>query len=85
MDAFRTGVIKMHHIETMDDMVEALGGMPQLLRVTGRAYKDAHKWVRKGSMPAKYHHLMSTVLAERGYTADPALWVQELPCMEATE
>lgn len=67
------------HLTTVDQVIEALGGMGKLLKLTDANNKQVWFWRHKNQFPAYLFWCMTTALGERGYTAPVSLWHQHQP------
>lgn len=63
-------------LNTVDDVVDALGGTFAVARMTGRSPQAVSNARSKGELPAEWHFVMSEALKGLGLVASPALWRQ---------
>ena len=59
------------------EVIEALG-QRRVSELTGKSYKRVWGWGDEGAFPSRYFADMWLELAQRGYTASPSLWRQQL-------
>lgn len=72
----------MARLETVEDVIEALGGTDAVRDLADVDSAQAvHNWRARGGFPARLFHAMTLALGQRDLEADPALWGQ-LPCRE---
>lgn len=65
----------MRRVSTADEVVEALGGLPNVCELTGANPKQAWNWVgRNGSFPASTYVVMIRALQRRRIVAPAKLW-----------
>jgi hypothetical protein len=65
----------MRHLRTVQDVVEALGGIEAVCELTNANNKQAWNWVgRAGMFPARKYVVMQRALKRRGATAPAWLW-----------
>lgn len=64
----------MHELTTTADVVETLGGIAEVAKLTGRKYNAVSNWKAFGSFPADTYIAMTSALAERGCSAPHYLW-----------
>jgi hypothetical protein len=64
----------MHELSTSADVIEKLGGIAEVAKLTGRKYNAVFNWRVLGSFPASTFLLLNAALADRGLTASPTLW-----------
>jgi hypothetical protein len=68
----------MKRLRTVDQVVEVLGGLGGLCRLTGANFKQAWHWTgRAGQFPAQYYVVMTRALRRRGYEAPARLWAMK--------
>jgi hypothetical protein len=77
-------------LDSVDAVLNALGGVSAVAELTGdfygsaskegprkfkhEAYPTVHYWKQTGAFPPKTYVLLIRALEERGYTAPPSLW-----------
>lgn len=67
------------HLTTVADVLSALGTTAEVMELTGTKTPQAvYNWgsEERGYFPAGLFLVMTTALAAKGLTADPALWRQ---------
>jgi hypothetical protein len=68
----------MRRLSTVDQVIDALGGMDRVLELTGTNSKQTWNWQRRtGQFPAQWHDAMTKALRKRRCTAPPRLWNQK--------
>lgn len=55
-------------------VIEALGGIREVAKLTRRKYSAAHNWKHFDSFPANTFFVMQEALRERGLAAPASLW-----------
>jgi hypothetical protein len=59
----------------MEDVIDALGGRPAVLKLTGKRYNNLVNWLdTQKKFPARLYLIMTRALHERGFEASPLLW-----------
>ena len=67
----------MRNLKTAREVVELLGGVDAVCKMTGATRKSAYHWTgQTGTFPARAHDIMLKALNKKGYTAPAALWNQ---------
>ncbi len=62
-------------LTSASEVIDALGGTTATSRITGRkGLTPVYNWRATGRLPADTFLVLQAKLAERGYTAPPALW-----------
>jgi hypothetical protein len=65
----------MAYLRTAEAVVEALGGLEEVCRITGANLKQAWHWHgRAGMFPANTYVVMQRALRARGFEAPARLW-----------
>jgi hypothetical protein len=65
----------MKRLRTVDQVVDALGGLSAVCELTDANLKQAWHWVgRAGQFPANTYVAMTRALNRRGYEAPARLW-----------
>jgi len=64
------------HLDTVDDVIDAIGGSSAIAQLTGRGRTAVSNWRSWERFPACLHALMTEALLQRGCVASPALWGQ---------
>jgi hypothetical protein len=65
----------MRHLKTAQEVVDALGGLSAVRKLTGANVKQAWNWIgRAESFPASTYVIMIRALKRRGMTAPAWLW-----------
>ena len=67
----------MRSLKTAREVVDALGGIAAVRKMTGANLKAVYYWTGQShAFPARYFKMMNDALKRRGYRAPPHLWVQ---------
>jgi hypothetical protein len=67
----------MRRLTTARQVVDVLGGLAAVCKLTGAAPKSTYHWTgRNGMFPARTHWIMQRELKRRGCSAPPHLWNQ---------
>lgn len=67
----------MQMLESPRRIVEVLGGVPVVQRLTRAKHRQAvDEWLRLKRFPANRYHIMTEALAELGFEAPPRFWGQ---------
>lgn len=67
----------MRHLKSAREVVDVLGGIPAVCKMTRANIKAAYYWTgQAGMFPARTHWLMTKELKKRKCTAPPHLWNQ---------
>jgi hypothetical protein len=61
-------------LSTTDDVIDALGGIPAVMELTGSTYKAVFNWKGFSSFPSKTYLVMTDALVALGKTAPASLW-----------
>lgn len=61
-------------LNTIADIIEALGGIAAVADLTGRKVGAVYMWKPLGKFPANTFQVMKRALADRGYVAPDSLW-----------
>lgn len=70
----------MKTLETVDDVIDALGGPVEVAKkIGGRKRRAIWEWKRKGRMAASAYPAMVAMLGKLGMTAPPELWGIHIP------
>jgi hypothetical protein len=64
----------MMPLQTTQEVIEALGGVSAVAKLTGRTYNAAHNWRSFTTFPANTYVTMTVALAAQGKTAPASLW-----------
>lgn len=64
----------MVKLSTAAEVIDNLGGIAEVARLTRRTYNAVSNWRVLGSFPANTFLVLNAALKERGYTASPSLW-----------
>ena len=64
----------VNQLASAADVIDALGGVGAVARLTRTTYRAAHNWKAQGSFPAKTHVVMLDSLNALGLSASPSLW-----------
>ncbi len=60
-----------------EQVIEFLGGLDAVAKLTGRNKDAAWNWFRKPNFPADTYRIMTHALAQRGESAPHSLWRQK--------
>lgn len=78
----------LRQLETIDEIVEVLGGRKALIALTGRNVRSASQfvwnWRHCGTFPADTYDAIIDALALRGCTAPRGLWRWSRPAGEGS-
>lgn len=72
-------------------VMDVLGGTERgknqiIAKLTGRTHKAVHNWRNAETFPSDVYLVMTTALAEKGYSAPASLWrMAETPQPQAAE
>lgn len=66
-------------LKTVDDVIEALGGLKAVSEITGSSQSAVWNWRDRGAFPSKKHVVMTGALERRGLVAPLSLWGVEEP------
>jgi hypothetical protein len=66
----------LSHLTTVHDVIDALGGIEAVVKLTGRNAKAVYHWRALNTFPARYHDMMPKALKRLKHTAPPKLWNQ---------
>lgn len=64
----------MSELTTTNEVIEALGGVASVARLTGRKYSAAHNWLSFETFPSDTYVVLIEALRSVGRTAPPSLW-----------
>lgn len=78
MQPRRSGKVRqLVRLNTTHQVIDALGGIPAVCKLTDAHPKTSYRWGGpKGMFPARTHWIMTRELKRRGYSAPDALWNQ---------
>jgi hypothetical protein len=68
------GMCQDHQLETVDQVIDALGGTCAVARRTARDPRAVSNWRMRGKLPADTYPILVHDLAAKGRKAPPALW-----------
>lgn len=68
--------IESRRLRSKAEVMEELGGLAGLSKLTNSGYKATENWTRAKTFPARFHALMTFELSKRGCSAPPSLWGQ---------
>lgn len=63
-------------LRTKPEVMQALGGIAGLSKLTRSGYKATENWSRAKTFPSRFHALMIWELRKRGLRAPASLWGQ---------
>jgi hypothetical protein len=66
----------MAKLNTTKAVIDALGGVKQVAKLTSADYNAAWNWTVSKTFPADTHDVMTKALAANGHTAPSSLWRQ---------
>lgn len=69
-------------LKTTLAVIETLGGMPEVGRLTGYPPKQVWNWKASGQFPAKTYLILTDALRSIGKTAPASLWGMVEPSSE---
>ncbi len=61
-------------LTTTEQVIEALEGLPNVMKITGASYRRAFNWKSSPTFPSNTYAVMTEALKARGKKASPALW-----------
>lgn len=61
-------------LQTVQDVIQALGGTAETARLTGKRSNHVVNWRNDGRFPAATFLLLTDQLRKRGCNAPPSLW-----------
>lgn len=61
-------------LRTAQEVIETLGGVSAVAKLTGRTYNAAHNWRSFQRFPSNTYVTMTAALAAQGKTAPAELW-----------
>lgn len=65
----------MAELHTFEEVVEELGGVSAVLRLTGRRWPShVSNWKKAGRFPSDTYLILQEALVKTGATAPPELW-----------
>ena len=67
------------HINSIEKVIETLGGSMEVSRLLGIWKTAPANWVRRGRLPISTFPTLNRELARKGHTAAPRLWGMRLP------
>jgi hypothetical protein len=67
---------RLTRLGSVDDVIEALGGVQAVSRLTRGAIKSVYHWSAVREFPARHHDIMTRALGRRRYVAPAHLWNQ---------
>jgi len=71
-----------HQLQTVDEVVDALGGIKATATLVGAKYTAAHNRRTHKRSPAKFYLVLLDGFASRGLDAPASLWGMRLPTAE---
>ncbi|MCK1684275.1 hypothetical protein IVA87_34035 [Bradyrhizobium sp. 147] len=66
-------------MDTVDAVIEALGGPMAVVRLTGRSRQNVANWRTAGNFSSTTFLVMTTALDALGLRAEPRLWRMDEP------
>lgn len=76
----------MVELTTTEQVIEALGGLPKVMEMTGASYRRAFNWKSSETFPSNTYAVMTEALKARKLTAPITLWgMIEQPTSEAAQ
>lgn len=70
-------------LDTVDAVIEALGGPMAVVRLTGRSRQNVTNWRSAGNFSSTTFFVMTTALDAMGMRAAPRLWRMDEPAEQA--
>lgn len=67
----------MDTLKSVDQVIERLGGIPELVSLTGSNVKAISAWKSRRAFPSKMYFVMSDALRAKGLSAPASLWKME--------
>ena len=64
----------MAELATTAEVIESIGGVPAVARLTSRNHDAAERWKYQKHFPPDTYLVMQAELKARGLTAPPSLW-----------
>lgn len=64
----------MEELRTTEEVVEKLGGIPAIAKLTSRKYNAAAHWVKFKTFPANTFIVIQDALRKKNCTAPTSLW-----------
>lgn len=64
----------MVELSTTSEVIEKLGGVAEVSRLTGRKYNAAWNWTTFETFPSDTYVVMTEALKELGFEAPAAMW-----------
>jgi hypothetical protein len=64
----------MRRLRTAEAVIEELGGIKKVAKLTRKKYVTAHHWHQSGEFPARTYVLLTSLLRERDCDAPDHLW-----------
>lgn len=72
-------------LSTTTEVMEALGGIPAVMRLTSSKYSAVFNWRSFQKFPSNTYVAMTNALHEKGLRAPASLWGMKEPAEEAAE
>jgi hypothetical protein len=69
----------MKRLRTAQQVIDRLGGLNEIARMTATDLKSAYNWPRFGQFPSSTYVVMIRALHRRGFTAPAPLWGMRMP------
>jgi hypothetical protein len=66
-------------LDSARGVVDALGGVAEVMVLTGMSNKSVWSWQADNSFPPRFYFVMTEELGRRGYTAPATLWRMAVP------
>lgn len=71
--------VELPLLDTVEAVIEALGGTMAVVRLTGRSRQNVTNWRAAGNFSSTTFLVMTTALAAAGLRAAPRLWRMDEP------
>ncbi len=78
MPRFEQAGRELIRLNNVRGVVRALGGTDATAALTGRSPQAVSNWISADRISPRLFWLMSGLLKERGYSADPEMWGQDV-------
>lgn len=66
------------NLNSVDGVIDALGGIKRVARLTRCGATAVHNWRKRGCFPARFYVKMTKRLSDCDCVARPSLWGQEV-------
>ena len=69
----------MKQLSTVEEVIEALGGVSSVARLTGVSYTAPFNWKAANVFPPRHYFVLRAALKKRGCSAPESLWKTYVP------